>query len=295
VSELPAYLAYRAFSAVFGMFPEPAMRFSGESIGRLMWHLAPKRRRLVQRHLRRVVGDAEDIDALSKRMFASYGRYWAELFWIRPKRKGELAEHADVEGVEVALEARRQGKSVIFGLPHIGNWEAAGAKAEAIGFPVLAAAEALANKRIVDWFVECRRAVGIDVVVASAGARATAALMRRLEQGGTVALVADRDVSGRGIAVEFFGEKTTMPAGPVALAERTGAALLPVGSYFKKGRGHRFVIHEPVEIPDAPTREERLAAGVKAFAEALEQIIRAAPEQWHLFVPNWPSDAEEHA
>ncbi|HEX9855733.1 MAG TPA: phosphatidylinositol mannoside acyltransferase [Acidimicrobiia bacterium] len=292
MSDLPGYLAYRAIAGVFSRLPEPAMRRSGEALGRLLWHLAPKRRALVQRHLRRVVGESADVVALSRRMFASYGRYWAELFWITPRRKAEFVEHADVEGVEHATAARDAGRGVIFALPHIGNWEAAGAKAEAIGFPVLAAAEALSNQRIVDWFVECRRAVGIDVVVASTGAKVTAALMRRLGDGGTVALVADRDVTGRGVEVEFFGEKTTMPAGPVALAERTGAALFPVGSYFKEGKGHDFVIHEPIVIPDAPTREERIAGGVKAFASALEGIIRVAPEQWHLFVPNWPSDEE---
>jgi KDO2-lipid IV(A) lauroyltransferase len=91
--------------------------------------------------------------------------------------------------------------------------------------------------------------------------------------------------------VEFFGERTTMPAGAVALADATGADLLPVGAYFKDGRGYRIVVHDPVALPDAPTREERIALGVQEFAVVLEDIIREAPWQWHLFQPNWPSDA----
>jgi lauroyl/myristoyl acyltransferase len=181
----------------------------------------------------------------------------------------------------------------VLALPHVGNWEAAGAKAEQIGIPVLAVAEQLPNRRIVDWFVRVRNRMGIDVVLTGNGGRVTRELVERLASGGTVALVADRDLSGRGVEVEFFGERTTIPAGPVALAERTGATLLPVGCYFKEGRGHRFVVRPPLEIPAAPTREERVALGTQRCALAFEEIIRAAPHQWHLFVPNWPSDREE--
>jgi KDO2-lipid IV(A) lauroyltransferase len=116
--------------------------------------------------------------------------------------------------------------------------------------------------------------------------------MRRLRGNGVVALVADRDISGKGVEVEFFGEKTTMPAGSVALADRTGAVLLPVGCYFAEGRGHEFVIESPVVLPEVGKRSDRIAAGTQLLAHRLEAIIRRAPEQWHLFQPNWPSDRE---
>jgi KDO2-lipid IV(A) lauroyltransferase len=84
-----------------------------------------------------------------------------------------------------------------------------------------------------------------------------------------------------------------MPAGPVALGDKTGAPIHVVGSDFKKGRGHRYVIADALEIPKADSREERIAGGVQALANVLERMIRVAPEDWHLFVPNWPSDREE--
>jgi len=116
--------------------------------------------------------------------------------------------------------------------------------------------------------------------------------MKRLKQGGTVALLADRDVTGRGISVTFFGEETTMPAGPMALAVNTGAPVLVVGSYFEDGPGHRYVVSDPLPLPESGTKEERVAAGVQLLAEALEERIRRKPEDWHLFVPNWPSDKD---
>lgn len=288
-----AYLVYRGFVGVLGLLPEAVMRKAGRGLGRLAWYIAPKRRRLVQRHLRRILGDDVDVVARSKEMFASYGRYWAEVFWLRPQRMAGLVAQSTVENTEGMRAAFERGNGLLLILPHMGNWEVAGAVAADLGMPVLSAAENLPNPLITDWFVDVRKMAGIDIVLTGRGARATGSLMKRLKEGGTVALLADRDVTGRGIPVTFFGEQTTMPAGPVALAVKTGAPVLVVGSYFENGAGHRYVVSDPLPLPDAGTKEERVAAGVQLLATALEERIRRKPEDWHLFVPNWPSDREE--
>ena len=225
-------------------------------------------------------------------MFASYGRYWAEVFWVTPRRKASILAHAGVVGREHIEAATARENGIILALPHLGNWEAAGAKAEEIGIPVLAVAEQLPNPELVDWFVGLRKELGIDVVLTGQGRRLSEALIKRLRSGGTVALLADRDLTGRGIAVELFGERTTIPAGPVALADRTGAVVLPVGCYFNEGRGHTFVVHPPLVMPEGDSRSDRVAAAAQNLAVELETIIRRAPEQWHLFQPNWPTDRE---
>ena len=289
-SDLPGYVLYRILTGVFGLLPEPVMRRSGEGLGWLISWSAPKKRALLKRHLRRVMGDAAATDAMARKMFMSYGRYWAETFWLRPRRRAGVVQTAHIAGIEHVYAARDSGKGVILALPHLGNWEIAGAKAHAIGIPVLAVAESLPNRRITDWFVDVRNQMGIDVVLTGEKGRVTSALLRRLKEGGTIALLSDRDLTGRGVEVEFFGERTTIPAGPVAMAERTGAVLLPVGCSFDKGAGHAFVVRPPLEIPEAETREARIAAGSQLLAHQLEGIIREFPEQWHLFQPNWPSD-----
>ena len=289
----PAYVLYRLLTGLFGLLPEPVMRRTGEGLGWLLSWFAPKKRALLRGHMARVLGPGRGTDAMARRMFMSYGRYWAETFWLRPRRRAMVVETAHIEGIEHVFAARDSGKGVILALPHLGNWEIAGAKAHAIGIPVLAVAESLSNKKITDWFVGVRNQMGIDVVLTGEKGRVTKELLRRLKEGGTIALLADRDLTGRGVAVELFGEGTTMPAGPVAMADRTGATLLPVGCFFDAGAGHAFFVRPPLEIPDLPTREERVAAGSQLLADELEQIIRRDPEQWHLFQPNWPSDRAE--
>jgi KDO2-lipid IV(A) lauroyltransferase len=271
------------------------MRRMGEGLGWLLSFVARDRMALVTRHLERILGPHEDVTRRARRMFASYGRYWAEVFWVRPRRKDGILRDATVAGVEHVRAAEAAGKGIVLALPHLGNWEAAGAKAEEIGIPVLAVAESLPNERITQWFVGVRNQMGIDVALTGKGHRVTAELLQRLRDGGTIALLADRDLTGRGVEVEFFGERTTVPAGPVALADRTGAVLLPVGCYFDDGPGHAFVVRPPLQLPTEGTREERVAAGAQLLARELEAIIREHPEQWHLFQANWPSDRAEPA
>jgi KDO2-lipid IV(A) lauroyltransferase len=113
---------------------------------------------------------------------------------------------------------------------------------------------------------------------------------RALAANRIVCLLCDRDLVGNGVAVDFFGETTTVPSGPATLALRTGARLLPCAAFLAADGQH--VGRVAPAIPAA--REGRLRADVQRVTEALvremESFIRAAPEQWLLMQPNWPSD-----
>jgi KDO2-lipid IV(A) lauroyltransferase len=173
-------------------------------------------------------------------------------------------------------------------LPHLGGWEFAGAWLAGKGTPPTVVAEPVDPPELFEWFTSVRRAVGMTVV--ELGPDAGKALLRALRHNRVVCLVCDRDISGDGIEVEFFGEHTTLPAGPATLALRTGAPLLPTAVYFRPRGGHHAVVQPPV----AARREGRLRDDVERVTQALarrfEELIRAAPEQWHLMQPNWPSD-----
>jgi KDO2-lipid IV(A) lauroyltransferase len=222
-------------------------------------------------------------------MFASYGRYWAEVFWFRPRRRQWAIRQTDVDGHEQVVAAHREGRGLVLAIAHLGNWEVAAPVAASLGFPVISVAEELSNRRITDWFIETRAGFGSEILVAGRGPTMSS-LARAIKEGKAATLVADRDVMGRGVEVEFFGERTTMPSGPAALAELTGAALFPVGTYFEGDR-YRLVVYPELELDESvENRQERIQIATQQLAEAFEDIVKRAPSQWHLFQPNWPSD-----
>jgi KDO2-lipid IV(A) lauroyltransferase len=239
----------------------------------------------------RVLGPEHSVEA-GAMVMRSYGRYWAEALWVRAARIPQVLAGTEVEGLERVEGARDVGKGMIFALPHMGNWETAAPVAVAVGVPVVAVAENLPNQRITDWFTDMRAQCGIEIVLATGGTEVMRRLEAALAENKAVALPSDRDLRGRGVEVDFFGEKTTMPPGPASLAIRTGAPLLPVVSYFE-GEGHRVVVRPAIEVPETGSRTEKVAAMTQQLADQFEEFIGAAPEQWHLVVPNWPSDRED--
>lgn len=292
-----AYIPFRIAALLFGMLPEPAIRKLGVWAGRVASGRNKANRSLLASHMRRVVGPGASDPVISEAvdgMYRSYGRYWAETLWFRPRRRRSIMRSVERVNFDPVYAAQDAGRGIVFALPHIGNWEVAGLIAEDIGLNLMAVAEDLPNRKITDWFLDVRAKFGIDIVLTSDPNRRSK-MIRHLEGGGALALLADRDVTGRGISVDFFGEETTLPAGPAALAELTGSVLLPVVVYFNEGAGHILEVGDPIIIPEAETRAERVNAGTRQVAETLERMIRRQPSQWHLFQPNWPSDRENDA
>lgn len=289
MTDLVGYLGYRSLAAGIGALSLDRARSWGERIARRLAKPGSTRFDLAKRHLTRAVGDVPEIDALVVDMFGSYGRYWAEVFWFKAGRAEEMFADSETIGVERIYQAIEAGNGMVFAVAHLGNWDAAGIVAHQIGARPLAVAEDLPNRRLTEWFLERRRAMGIEVVVADGSRDTVARLIAHLKAGGALALPSDRDVTGRGLPVEFFGEETTMPPGPIALADRTGAVVLPVGTYFTDA-GYRNIVHEPLALEAEGDRQDRVAAGMERLAEVFEVMIRLEPTQWHLFQPNWPSD-----
>ena len=297
VSDWFAYIPFRIAAALFGAFPESLVRWLGIKAGGFASKRFDTKRPLLTRHMRRVMGpgasDSEIREAVDG-MYRSYGRYWAETFWFRPRRRRAIIDSVERVNFDPVHEAIAAGRGIVFAVPHIGNWEIAGLVARDLGLDLMAVAEHLPNQKITDWFFDVRARFGIDIVLTTDPARRSK-MIRRLKEGGALALLADRDITGNGIAVDFFGEETTAPAGPTALAELTDSVLIPVGVFFRDGPGYQIEVGDAIELPEAETRAERVKLGAQSVAEAMEALIRKHPSQWHLFQPNWPSDSEVHA
>jgi KDO2-lipid IV(A) lauroyltransferase len=289
-----AYLAYRAGAEVARALPEPLgaplARWVARGVGLAFMR---SRVRQVERNLRRVHGPAFGGAALRHAVaatFDSYGRYFYELFRLADASKEWIDAHTDVTGDEHIAAAIAAGTGVVLALPHLGNWDFGGAWLAGQGYPVTVVAEPVEPPELFEWFVETRRRLGMRVIALSpsAGAQSLAAL--RANE--AVCLLCDRDLTGDGVEVEFLGERTTLPAGPAALALRSGAPVLPAGCYFRPDGGQFIRILEPIDTRRTGRIRDDVARVTQELAHRFEDLIRAQPEHWHLLQPNWPSDHE---
>ncbi|MCU1378676.1 MAG: putative acyltransferase [Acidimicrobiales bacterium] len=283
---------YKVGSRFARLLPSPAASFAGRAIGLGLAGTDAERRRMVERHLQRIHGGTLTPAALrreAQRAFDSYARYWVESFRLPELTAEDLDASMSYEGLEHVGHALDAGNGVIMALPHLGGWDFGGAWLATQGFPITVVVEPLEPRALFEWFADFRRQLGMTVV--PLGPDAGSAVLKALRANELVGLLSDRDIGGGGIEVEFFGERTTLPAGPATLALRTGAALLPTTVYFD-GKGHHGVVRPPLDLTRQGSLREDVARLTQVLAHELEALISHAPEQWHVFQPNWPSDRE---
>lgn len=256
---------------LFRLIADIAWRRQGAGVQRL------------EANLLRVVPDADGkrLRALSRAGMRSYLRYWLETFRLPSYDRDRVLDGLDVESVQTLTDTLASGRGALLALPHMGNWDHAGAWLALRGIPFTTVAERLRPERLYEAFVAYRESLGMEVLPLTGSGSVAGTLARRLRGGGVVCLVADRDILGSGTEVKFFGEAASMAAGPAALALQTGAALLPVTVWFtEEGWGAR--VHDEVPVPEEGDRASKIAAMTQRMADAFAEGIAAHPEDWHM-------------
>jgi KDO2-lipid IV(A) lauroyltransferase len=153
------------------------------------------------------------------------------------------------------------------------------------GYRLVAPMETVADAGLQGWIERSRASAGIRIVPI-AGARR--ALLDELRAGRSIGLVADRDLTGGGLQVPFFGAPAPFPIGAALLAVETGAPLV-VGGARRVGVGRYAGWLSRIEVPATGTRREKVHALVASMAATFEELIAQAPEQWWAaFHPIWP-------
>jgi phosphatidylinositol dimannoside acyltransferase len=241
----------------------------------------------LEANLKRVLGKdvaPEILADTSHRAMRSAMRYYCEAFRLPTWSRDRVIDSIDISDEDAVYlkSVLDSGRGAMMALGHSGNYDHAGAWLLTSIKSFTTVAEHLKPQSVYDAFYGYRRSLGMEVLPHDGGAKVIGTLAQRLRAGGAVCLVADRDLSASGVQVDFFGEAARMAAGPAVLAERTGAALLPVHLWYS-GPGRMGIrVHREIPIPAEGTRQEKVALMTQGLADAWEEGIAAHPEDWHM-------------
>ncbi|KQY37912.1 lipid A biosynthesis lauroyl acyltransferase [Nocardia sp. Root136] len=243
----------------------------------------------LRRNLARVLGVPADQvpDDLMRASMRSYARYWREAFRL-PSMDHTAIDYyvGGLENVDAALE---QGRGLILVLPHSGNWDMAGVWLVQHYDNFTTVAERLKPESLFERFVAYRESLGFEVFPLTGGEQPPfAALAERLRQNRIVCLMGERDLTGKGVPVDFLGERTWMPGGAAKLAIETGAALVPVHGWFTVDEdgteGWGLKAEPALDVSGG------VAAATQALADRFAANIAEHPADWHMLQPLWEGD-----
>ncbi len=287
--------AYRAAARVARVLPVPLAVGLAWTAGQTLPHFSPAQRAIAARHQQRLAGgrlSPRELNSRVEQVFQSYARYWVDMMRMNGASTAEVnagIRASDAGIVDRALEA---GNGVIMAMPHVGAWDYGGTWV-AHRWGLTTVAERVEPPELFEWFTEQRtrnrmRVFALDDPLTGAE------LVGTLRRNGVVGLLCDRDLGGGGVPVRFFGEETTMPAGPATLSLRTGAAIVPNVVYQRDGYVEG-VIKPSIQFERSGKLRADIAALTQLVANELEAMIAAEPTQWHVLRPVWPSDPGYHA
>ncbi|WP_188827577.1 phosphatidylinositol mannoside acyltransferase [Nocardia camponoti] len=243
----------------------------------------------LRRNLARVLGvaPAEVPAELMSASMRSYARYWREAFRLPSMDHTKIDYYVDgLEHVDAALE---RGNGIVFVLPHSGNWDMAGVWLIQHYGNLTTVAERLKPESLFERFVAYRESLGFEVFPLTGGeAPPFTQLADRLRHNRIVCLMGERDLTGKGVPVDFFGERTWMPAGAAKLAIETGAALMPVHAWFTTNpdgsENWGLKTGAPLDV------SRGVADATQQLADCFAANIAEHPADWHMLQPLWEAD-----
>ena len=284
--------AFAAGWNVVKRMPERAAYRSFDAIADQLWKRRAGGVVQLEANLRRVHPDAsaEELRELSRAGMRSYMRYYSETFRLPEWERSRIAETFILDRVEIMDEAMAAGTGIVMVPGHMANWDHAGAWGALRYGGLTTVAEKLKPEGLFQRLLDLRSSMGIEVL-GHGDDDVLATLAQRLEGGGLVAILGDRDLSRSGVEVDFFGERASLPAGPALLSIMTGAPVHPVTMWFAED-GIRGYVHDRIEIPNQVERTEQIATMTQHLANAFEQGIREHSVDWHMLQKVWIADLD---
>jgi KDO2-lipid IV(A) lauroyltransferase len=293
-AEKAAIYGYRTGTWLMGRLPVPVARGIVSIALQLSFVLWPKKRRWVNDNFAHVLGrppGSLEVKRKALAAYRSYARYVVELMRLPRLTDEQAAALVDTSSL-LPLEEywKASGKGLIFTTAHIGNLEGVARGIARHGWPLSALGDDSSFPELFALLRKQRRDWGVNLIPWR-NLREMFGVLRRNE---LIVLLVDWGYRADDIPVRLFDAWTTLPAGPAAMAAKTGAPIVHVAIRRSlDGRTFHVTHSEPIEVTSSEPAELRRAT--QAIADALAETIAAAPEQWYSFKPMWPSTPEEQA
>jgi phosphatidylinositol dimannoside acyltransferase len=301
LSERLTGFAYQLGWKLICRIPESWARWAFTKVADIAWRRQGPKVQVLEANLRRVLSfkyestdvDGKELRALSRAALRSYARYWLETFRLPviPVERIVSGMHINAAGEAALFANLTAGRGAVIALPHMGNFEQAGGWVVARGAGSLTTvAERLRPESVYAAFVRFREGLGMEVLPLTGGQAPFGTLAQRLRAGRLVCLVSDRDLKDTGVEVKMFGE-TARIAATAGLAVHTGAALMPVATWFE-GDDWGAHIYEEIPVPESGTRAEKIAMMSQELARVFQTAIAEHPQDWHMLQRVFTADLD---
>lgn len=287
------YLPVWLIAQTLRWLPRPVARGAAIGIGMLVYRFHPRLRRVGVRNLELAFPEKSEAEReqILRGVYRSLGRLLAEVAKFPEYTLQNVDRIAVYEGLENYLEARDRGKGVLFMTAHLGGWEIGSFVHSLHGHWLNIVARKLDNPLLDRWVLQLRSLHGNKIHDKDEYARGLLAAMKR---GETVGALMDTNMTPpQGVFVDYFGRPACTAAGIARVAMHTGAAVVPAFTIWDEAMGKYRIRFEPaIPLVCSGDDEADVLANTQNYTSAIEQAVRAHPDQWLWVHRRWKTRPE---
>jgi KDO2-lipid IV(A) lauroyltransferase len=281
------FLAFSLFRGFLHLIPFGLVQRTGRCLGRAGYYLLRSRRGITLDNLRHAFpGTGEpELNRIALGAFENFGIAMSEFLCFSRLAPDDLRRLMNFEANSSHFGRLAGRKGLLFLSGHFGNWELTGAGSSCLGGVEYLVIVKRQSNTMVDRVVEglrCR--FGNRVVPMEKAVRET---MKRLAEGGAVALAPDQSASKESEFVSFFGREVATFRGPAAFALRAGVPMMMGFTVRRDDYTYDFILEEVKSDDLDGATEANILELTRRHVRLLEDHIRRHPDHWLWMHRRW--------
>ncbi|MFH1198756.1 MAG: lysophospholipid acyltransferase family protein [Candidatus Omnitrophota bacterium] len=285
------YLGLNFCSLAIKIIPASMLYGFAEGLASLAYVFAIKQRKIAMDSLNIAFGKEkplEEIKKIAKDCFVVMAKSGVELMFLMDKPE-LLKKQVDLINKENLERALSKGKGVILVSAHFGNFPLMLAKLSLEGYKTAGIMRYMRDERMEKFFMAKRNKVGLKTIYSQPRKACVDESIRSLRGNELVFIPIDQNFGEGGVFVDFFGRKAATATGPIILARRTGAIILPCFIVRQPGDRHQIIFDKSIELEEGPDTQEAIRANIQRLTNIIEVYIRKYPKEWSWIHRRWKS------
>jgi len=291
LSYFAGWLGLATCSLIVKVIPASYLYSFARNISFLGYRLVAKQREIALESLSLALGDKKSkaqIEQIAKDCFILIAKGAIELLFLMD-RPALLKKRVKLIGKENLDNALSRDKGVILVSAHFGSFPLLMAKLSLEGYKVAGIMRPMRDMRTEKLFLEKRERLGIKTIYSQPRNTCVNNTIGALRENEIVFIPIDQNFGTGGVFVDFFGRKAATATGPVVLAQRTKAALIPCFIIRQNDDTHRIIFEKPLELIEGGGCEETITINIQRLTNIIETYIREYPAEWSWIHRRWKS------
>jgi KDO2-lipid IV(A) lauroyltransferase len=227
-----------------------------------------------------------------RRSLKNFFRACVEMLVAMESSDDERRAAIPVDGLEHLEAAVIKGKGVIVLSAHLGNFFLVGTRLAVEGYPIHILINQPGDRQFAKLLDDFRWQIRLRTIRARPRRHALRELTEVLRRNGIVVMIADEYRKGNGVPTTMFGRTVYARRGPVTLASRTGAAIVPACVLRQPDESLRLVIEPELELLRSGKGQLESSENTSRMTQWVEKTVRAYPDQWNWLNFRWSMDSE---